>query len=139
MQHLKINIYASHNSIGTKLLTLFKQPKHTSELKLSNLFKLVNCQSFLCHYMTTTVNLCISQWAYSVHCFPSHNLISSAQTFLSFMLSSFVSSKSAFLCSLINTRIPVVTCTLSSAYFNVRLIAFIILYNRVIGHMHLLL
>ena len=85
----------------------FKQPKYALDLKFAN-FKLQNhCLSSYQKQSTYYLNY----WMYGLHSFPGQNLFSSAQTFVSFMLLTFIYSKSAFFCGLMNTRVPVVMCT----------------------------
>ena len=57
----------------------------------------------LCPLVPTLLS--IKLLAYDIYSFPGQGLFSSAQTFLSFVPLTFVSSKSAFLHSLINTRV----------------------------------
>ena len=84
-----------------------QQPECALEMKLIN-FKISRISSAC---LTTTIDLPSKLLGTWPHAFPGQSLFLSAQTFLSFVTLIFLSGKSVFLCSLINTRVPVVMPT----------------------------
>ena len=85
-------------------------------MKLLNFRKCLNCQSFV--YLSAWLQQStyrLNHWTYGIHFFQDHSLFLFTLIFLSFVLLTFVSSKSTFLCSQINVRLPVVTRTYSYA------------------------
>ena len=101
----------------------FTLPKCALKLKLSN---------FKNHKLLATYIVAWNLWVYGVHSFPGLSLALSAWTFLSFMAITFIFHKSTFLCILVNSRVPVVMCTLSSARI-LMIGAWDLLYICVIG------